>query len=386
MVKGLDKFKTYFEGFEDQYVLIGGTACDIIFDSNDTSFRPTRDLDIVIIVEALTQGFYVKFWEFIKDGKYRNKLRNNTKPQFYRFDKPIDDSFPKMIELFCGGDFAFPKVSDIAPVYVDEDIKSLSGILLDKDYYRLLLNGRIIKNGFAVLRPEYLILFKIKAYIDLKANKDNSKTTDKHEINKHKRDILRISTEISLEQVRDLPDSIQYDFNEFLNSLEYDPFDDDLLEKYNIKNNEIIKVLREIFPIIYILFKNSDSVADFFAASFWEFPTAILVLIYELIVPAPEAHPSGQPIPSSRYPSYTPFLASCNIFLHLSSPWAEATLITLSGKFNFKKLTTAWATPCATAKPLPSLDVNSFKGSSFNVSRLIPFPKYIPCSSSYVKT
>lgn len=29
---GLDKFKEYFMGYQDQYVLIGGAACDIIFE------------------------------------------------------------------------------------------------------------------------------------------------------------------------------------------------------------------------------------------------------------------------------------------------------------------------------------------------------------------
>lgn len=32
MVKGLDKFKVYFANFSEQYVLIGGAACDISFD------------------------------------------------------------------------------------------------------------------------------------------------------------------------------------------------------------------------------------------------------------------------------------------------------------------------------------------------------------------
>ena len=34
-------------------MLIGGAACDILFESNDTSFRDTRDLDMVLIVEGL---------------------------------------------------------------------------------------------------------------------------------------------------------------------------------------------------------------------------------------------------------------------------------------------------------------------------------------------
>lgn len=44
MVKGLDTFSRYFEDYKDQYVLIGGAACDIIFESNDVIFRATRDL------------------------------------------------------------------------------------------------------------------------------------------------------------------------------------------------------------------------------------------------------------------------------------------------------------------------------------------------------
>lgn len=31
MVKGLDTFRKYFSEYEDQYVLIGGAACDIVF-------------------------------------------------------------------------------------------------------------------------------------------------------------------------------------------------------------------------------------------------------------------------------------------------------------------------------------------------------------------
>lgn len=55
MVKGIEKFREYFSNFSDQYVLIGGSACDISFGIHDTNFRATKDLDIVLIVEALTK-------------------------------------------------------------------------------------------------------------------------------------------------------------------------------------------------------------------------------------------------------------------------------------------------------------------------------------------
>ena len=46
------------------------------------------------------------------------------------------------------------------------------GILLNEDYYSVLLKGRTVIDGLSVLRPEYLILFKAKAYMDLKAKRD----------------------------------------------------------------------------------------------------------------------------------------------------------------------------------------------------------------------
>ena len=44
MVHGLDKFKEYFEEYTNQYVFIGGTACDILMDELGAPFRVTIDL------------------------------------------------------------------------------------------------------------------------------------------------------------------------------------------------------------------------------------------------------------------------------------------------------------------------------------------------------
>ena len=88
MVKGLDIFQEYFRNYTDQYVLIGGAACSISFEEQDATFRATKDLDMVLIVEALTLDFSRRFWQFIHDGGYQNRARSNGKPQFFRFDKP----------------------------------------------------------------------------------------------------------------------------------------------------------------------------------------------------------------------------------------------------------------------------------------------------------
>lgn len=35
MVSGFTKFKERFQGFENQYVIIGGTACDLIMETKN---------------------------------------------------------------------------------------------------------------------------------------------------------------------------------------------------------------------------------------------------------------------------------------------------------------------------------------------------------------
>lgn len=247
MVKGLDTFRRYFKGFEDQYVLIGGAACDIVFESNETTFRATRDLDIVLIVEALTPEFGEKFWEFIQNGNYRNKATNGEKPQFYRFDKPEDDSFPKMIELFCRSDVELREMTGITPIHIDDAVSSLSAILLNDDYYKILLDGKVVSNGLSVLRPEYLILFKAKAYLDLKQRKDNGEKVDSNDIKKHKKDVLRIAAELMLERTQNLSASAKMDIEAFILSLEKEPFDDNSLKKYGLKNEEVIEELRKVY-------------------------------------------------------------------------------------------------------------------------------------------
>ena len=100
LTHGLEKFKEYFIGFENQYVLIGGTACSVLFEDFGSDFRTTKDLDMVLIVEALTKEFAEKFFDFVLAGGYEHKNKSTGLPQFYRFSKPQNNTFPSMIELF----------------------------------------------------------------------------------------------------------------------------------------------------------------------------------------------------------------------------------------------------------------------------------------------
>ena len=57
MVTGLDKFREAFLKYADNYVIIGGTACDIVLRDTDMKPRATSDIDMIVIVENMTPEF-----------------------------------------------------------------------------------------------------------------------------------------------------------------------------------------------------------------------------------------------------------------------------------------------------------------------------------------
>jgi hypothetical protein len=102
VVRGLDIFRDYFAGHVDQFVLIGGTAATLAMEEAGLEFRATKDLDIVLHIEALKPAFGTAFWKFVEAGRYANReVSDFKKPVFYRFSKPADERFPVMLELFC---------------------------------------------------------------------------------------------------------------------------------------------------------------------------------------------------------------------------------------------------------------------------------------------
>jgi hypothetical protein len=140
MVKGLDKFREHFAGFSDQYVLIGGVASDLVMGQAGVEFRATRDLDIVLSIEALNEDFVQSFWAFVVQAGYQHQQKNSGKKIFYRFERPADTDFPYMLEIFSRkpDTLILAEDSHLTPIPVEEDISSLSAILLDDDYYQFI--------------------------------------------------------------------------------------------------------------------------------------------------------------------------------------------------------------------------------------------------------
>ena len=189
MVNGIKKFKERFQGFENQYVIIGGTACDLIMENEELAFRATKDIDIVLIVESITAEFGRQFWEYVKEAGYEH-LNKST-----------------------GNDAV------LTPLPIDDEISSLSAILPNESYYELLKTGQMMIDGIPVLSPTCLIPFKAKAWLDLKERRSNGEKIDSKNIKKHKNDVFRLAQLITADTRKLLGSEVAEDMTKFLSEI-----------------------------------------------------------------------------------------------------------------------------------------------------------------------
>lgn len=186
MVVGIDKFAIHFEPYRDRYVLIGGAATWLVLNEVGLDARATRDLDIVLSVEALDADFGRAFWEFVRAGGYQILQKSSGRPTFYRFGKPADAGFPAMLELFSrlSDGIDLPASARVTPVPLAEDLSSLSAILLDEDYYGFVHANKRQVAGVPIVTEVCLIPLKAKAWLDLSERKRAGGAGDRHSQNR----------------------------------------------------------------------------------------------------------------------------------------------------------------------------------------------------------
>lgn len=251
MVPGLDSFRQWFKDHKDQYVLIGGAACDVYMQSADATFRATKDLDIVLIIEAVTAEFVSHFWEYVKAGGYEHLDRSRQKPEFYRFSKPRSREYPAMLELFSRPphniSLEFP--ANIIPVHIEDASISLSAILLDDDYYNFLVAGRTSVDDISILDYRYIIPFKAKAWLDLSDKKAAGESIDSKDVKKHKNDVLRLANELTIGASMNLPGKIRADMQKFIGRMNKERADMRSLGLRGRSFEELMLLLKEHYDL-----------------------------------------------------------------------------------------------------------------------------------------
>ena len=248
MVKGLEVFREYFRNFADRYVLIGGAACDIAMTGAGLQFRATKDLDIVLYVEAMDASFVRAFWEFVRIGGYEVQEKSTGEKQFYRFQKPTNANYPFMLELFSRQPDVLQVAdgSHLTPLPVEEDASSLSAILLDNDYYDFIRAGRQEIDGLPMVGAAQLIALKARAWLDLTERAGRGEQIDSKTIKKHKNDVFRLYQILDPTSDPEAPETVKKDIREFISRMRVEEVD---LKSLGLRTGTRDGILAEISKV-----------------------------------------------------------------------------------------------------------------------------------------
>ena len=145
------------------------------------------------------EGFLEEAWkEQLKsavESYSPDRIEQLINPVSYTHLDVYKRQYPYMIEIFSRNpDFIILEDDAVlTPLPIDDEISSLSAILLNEAYYELLKTGQMMVDGIPVLSPTCLIPFKAKAWLDLKERKLNGEQVDSKNIKKHKNDVFRLA-------------------------------------------------------------------------------------------------------------------------------------------------------------------------------------------------
>lgn len=256
MVKGLETFRMAMQPFKENFVIIGGTACDIRLSGTLMRPRATDDIDIIVVVEHLTREFVSAFWQFVREGNYHVEKRINqvgtSVYALYRFTLQDENlAYPQKIELLSRHSdlLGVPSGFHIEPIPTDELNQSLSAIIMDDDYYNFIVHHSEEIGGLMVADNLALIALKVNAYLNLIGEREEGREVNGKDIRKHRSDVLKLvaagiypetvavvrkiyddiqnfvsETEQHIQSIADALDVDEYDVNAYLDVLRNEIF------------------------------------------------------------------------------------------------------------------------------------------------------------------
>lgn len=188
-------FCSHFERFSDCYVLIGGSACALLYENEDPPFRPTRDVDVVLFAKTLSSDFEESLNRYLAENKYKYySIHSEEKLSFrmYRFTTDRDSSAPEQIELLsCKGELKLAPEQHIGPLKAGDAYTRFSCILMDDEYFDFLRRNTRHLQGIPVPSRLALVVLKIKAYLNIRQMrraKAGETRPRSDEMNKHRND------------------------------------------------------------------------------------------------------------------------------------------------------------------------------------------------------
>ena len=87
-------------------MLIGGKACAVQFAQIGSSFRSTRDFDVLVLADGGHGAFLAALSTFIVQGGYQRHIDAQGRHRCFRFMDPSDETWPGKIEICARRDIS----------------------------------------------------------------------------------------------------------------------------------------------------------------------------------------------------------------------------------------------------------------------------------------
>ena len=230
---------------DDHYVVVGGFATIMLLDKElEGHGRATFDIDLVLLtINSVEISQRIK--QYIKEGKYKVQIGEKNQYKYYRFVEPEEENFAKEIELFASNenDLELEDSQRIIPIDQEEGLYSLSAIMLDPEYFKMIKNN-VDKSGRApCTNTQATMMLKMSAFYDLKAKNDKK-------WKKHRRDILKLALILTGDEKIDLTGRMKEDFEVFIKHLD-EELDQKTIRSFSgglpIVKEEVINTMKKVF-------------------------------------------------------------------------------------------------------------------------------------------
>lgn len=242
---GLSHFQDYCKDLDDNYVVVGGFATLMLLDKElEGHGKATFDIDLVLLTNnSIEMSQRIK--QYIKEGDYKIQIGKKEQYKYYRFLEPQKENFAKEIELFAlnENDLDLEDSQRIIPIDPEEGLYSLSAIMLDPEYFKMIKNN-IDKSGRApCTNTQATMMLKMSAFYDLR-NRNDKKWK------KHRRDILKLVLLLTGDEHIELTGRMKQDFETFMEHVKNE-LDQKAIKSFGdglpIIKEQVIKTMEQVF-------------------------------------------------------------------------------------------------------------------------------------------
>lgn len=222
MLTGFDKFSEVMRNHHEQFVVIGGTACEAALENTGIN-RPhvTKDIDMVIVMEKLSPDFIAQLWHFFQEGEYKAYRKSNKSGKsvyaLYRFEQSTRTDYPAQIEILARqAEYMFgDNEAHIEPILEEDSQYSLSAIIMDDDVYQFTVDHWDDYQGVRMASPTALVCLKARAYLNLLRDRTAGVHVNSSDIKKHRRDVMMLLATGKVEDTV-VPTSIHQTISDFV--------------------------------------------------------------------------------------------------------------------------------------------------------------------------